>query len=182
MRRTLTFLAMAILGGCGSWTPAQPRERQPGTEFPGMPPDFALSLAVLVPSASAEPGFPEPAWYLVEADGQLRAAPGDRGPTSPLPPYRRQLTHDEVARLWSTIRAAGLSPDDRERQGQSSAVTTGVSDVPTVPIERPMASLYVCAGGDRRGYLIDLASPEAAAGRVRALADELARASGLDAE
>ena len=147
-----------------------------------MPPDFALSLAVLVPGGVGASVEVMPAWYLVEADGHLRASSGDRHPNSPLPPFQRQLSHDEVARLWSTIRAAGLAPGDRARQGESPAVVAGVSDEPSGPLERPTASLYVCAGGDRRGYQIDLTSRDVVAGRVRALAGELARLSGLGAE
>lgn len=73
------------------------------------PDDFAMSL--YVPS-------PEPAWYVLDADGTLRAATGLRLDSSPVPAPVRVLTPRQMQNLWRTarnvtVRSKAVTPDPR---------------------------------------------------------------------
>ncbi len=72
------------------------------------PEDFALSL--YTPS-------PTPAWFVLDADGTLRAATGPRLPQSPVPPGVRTLTTRQVQGVWRVART--VKP--KAPQGDSGA-------------------------------------------------------------
>lgn len=176
------LLGASALAACGSFTPASTRVRDDSEDFGRLPPDFAVSVTVIVPGNARDPRAPAwvtPAWYVVEADGQLRAREGVRTPEQSIPPLVRHLRHEEVAELWSTVRAGGLEAEGGSMPSQSAAVVAGVSELPRVGVVHPTAALYVSSAGRRRGYLVDLTSKDAAAGRARDLAARLAGLSGV---
>jgi hypothetical protein len=70
------------------------------------PRDFAVSLSI----QTATPQL-QPAWYVVQPDGVLRAVSGVRTETTPLPPIVRQLTPQERQRLWQSLQSEGWFND-----------------------------------------------------------------------
>lgn len=177
-----TATLCAALASCGSFTPATPRVRDTSLHADRVPPDFALSLTVLTPGGSRAPSAPEwlaPAWYVVEADGQLRVREGVRQLSTPLPPLARQLRHEDVRELWSTVRAGGLAAQDQEGLSDSVSVASGVAELPRNAIEKPVAAISISSGGQRRGYLVDLTTSDAASGRTRDLAARLAQLASV---
>jgi hypothetical protein len=173
---------LILLSSCGSFTPAEARGREEAPDLGKFPPDFAVSVTLLLPGNAAEPGAPAwvtPAWYVVEADGRLRAREGVRTLASSLPPLVRQLRHEEVAQLWSTVRAGGLVSGQDADLTDAVSVVAGVSEIPRAGVVRPTAALYVSSGGRRRGYLVDLTTTDAASGRTRDLTARLAELSGV---
>lgn len=103
------------------------------------PDDFAMSL--YVPSS-------EPAWYVLDADGTLRAATGLRSESSALPPPVRSLTPRQVQNLWRTARNV-----------KSKVVAT-----------EPSAELWIAGHGRRR--MLHLPADDATiAGLTRSLRD-----------
>ncbi|CAG1010063.1 hypothetical protein PHYC_03790 [Phycisphaerales bacterium] len=95
MNRVALVLLGVLLSGCRSAPRATPRT----------PDDFSISISV----AGDGTGELAPAWYLVEADGVLRATTGVRSPRSATPPPVRTLTRGQVDELWELARAAGLA-------------------------------------------------------------------------
>lgn len=85
------------------------------------PDDFAMSL--YVPS-------PEAAWYVLDADGTLRAATGMRSESSSVPPPVRTLTPRQVQNLWRAVR--------------------NVTARPKVDAPEPHAELWIAGNGRRR--------------------------------
>lgn len=171
-----------VLASCGSFTPAAPRVRDETLSVAQMPPDFAISVTLLTPGGVRDQNAPPwltPAWYVVEADGQLRAREGVRLPASPMPPLVRQLRHEEVSQLWSTVRAGGLTSENEAELTEAVSVALGVSELPRGGVVRATAALYISSGGRRRGYLVDLTTSDAASGRTRDLTARLAELAGV---
>ncbi len=104
-----TVLAASSLVGCASSTiapdPAAPAETT-------RPRDAAISL-----SLSGD----QPAWFLVDSDGALRASLGERLAVTPSPPLVRVLTTAEWDALWTTSLAA---------QAEARALDAGTSEGP----------------------------------------------------
>jgi len=142
------------------------------------PDDFSLSLTML----EGEPGegAREPAWYIVEPDGVLRAASGTRVATSPMPPTVRRLSRSQLDALCALCDEAGLL--DRVPEGFVAA--------PEPPPEAPdwtnpdAASgligsgsartdrIYIAHRGRRRSF-VPLNDQPAARESLTALATEL---------
>lgn len=101
-----TVLAASSLVGCASSTTA------PGPAETTRPRDAAISL-----SLSGD----QPAWFLVDSDGALRASLGERLAVTPSPPMVRVLTTAEWDALWTTSLAA---------QAEARALDAGVSEGP----------------------------------------------------
>lgn len=174
--------ATLVLSACGSLTPAESRVREEAPDVGRVPPDFAVSVTLLLPGDVPSPGAPtwvRPAWYVVEADGRLRAREGVRRPTATLPPLVRQLRYEDVRELWSTVRAGGLSEDANADVVDSVSVASGVQELPRAGVVRPTVALYVSGGGKRRGYLVDITMDDAAAQRTRDLTARLATLAGV---
>ena len=99
-------LASSSLLGCAS----------SNTEFDAAdvarPRDAAISL-----SLSGD----QPAWFLVDSDGALRASLGERLAVTPSPPLVRVLTTAEWDALWTTSLAA---------QAEARALDAGTSEGP----------------------------------------------------
>jgi hypothetical protein len=134
-----------------------------GTPRPAdLPDDFAVSV-----SFSGTPDGPcAPAWFLVEPDGSLRAAQGERRATSPLPPAVRVLRRGEVREVWTLTSRLGVlgGAPPGEPAGDDLLPPPGVS----------VAVVSVAAEGRRR--TVRVIDPQAngefsaLAGRLRALA------------
>lgn len=186
MGRIVTLAMVAALGcllaSCGSFSPAETRVREDAVDLNRFPPDFAVSLTVMLPGKGHEAGAPAwlvPAWYVVEADGNLRAAEGVRTAASTLPPLVRPLRHGEVAELWSTIRAGGLGAGREADVSNAVSVVQGVPETLAGGVVRPTGVVYVSSSGRRRGYLVDLSGKDAAAARTRDLIARLATLAGV---
>lgn len=178
----LLFSAASLVGACGSLTPAESRVREEVPDVGRLPPDFAVSATLLLPGDVAAPGAPtwvRPAWYVVEADGRLRAREGVRSPAATLPPLVRQLRYEDVRELWSTVRAGGLMGDTNADVVDSVSVASGVQELPRAGVVRPTVALYISGGGTRRGYLVDISMDDAAAQRTRDLTARLAALAGV---
>jgi hypothetical protein len=159
MRTALALLPLA-LAACAS---APPRGFGP-------PPDFALSVTLLAPPQGD--ASVRPAWYVLDADGQLRAALGERLPGSPVPPIARHLSHREVADLWHAASAAGFTgPAARDARA-------GARDIPPVGLSRPTALVYVAADGQRRSFQVDLTGEDSQSAGAADLAQRLLILSG----
>ncbi len=160
-------LLLAALQACSSSTRSDARSA---------PEDFALALTVLADASETSPDSAAPplrsAWYLVEADALLRAAVGDRLPTSPTPPVLRQLTPAEMDELW-----LAAEPFARSR---SVVAESGANDAPR-PGDLPgTAILYLHADGKRSASRFDLRAQTPQAQATRELASRLARWAGLE--
>lgn len=166
--RVLAFsvLSLGALVGCSS---APPRAQ-------AAPEDFALGLTILADASeeSARTGgvLSRSAWYLVEADAQLRAAEGERLPNSLTPPVLRQLTPEEMDELWNAASTSGLA--------RSLAAESGASDAPRPGDQPGTAIVYLHADGKRSASRIDLRAQTPQADATRQLATLLARWAGVE--
>jgi hypothetical protein len=108
----------------------------PSARRDACPEDFAVSLTIY----AGDPGL-QPAWYLVEPDGVLRAALGERTAASTLPPVVRTLPRHEVESLWRTLYLRDLyneaPPEDRTIDVGGTAAA-------------PLAEVYFAGYGRRR--------------------------------
>jgi len=155
----LTFLAL-VLGLCACGSP-----RRTGA-IPVAPADFSLSVTLVgggaaAGSTSANPLL-QPAWYVLDPDGTLRAALGDRTPGSPVPPIVRQLNRDEVESVWRGVCESGLSDAMKGRE-----------DVSDWQLPSPgNTAIFLGADMSRRAVVFDSAAPEVApvVERLRSLA------------
>ena len=135
--RLLALLLTLFLGACAARPSAGPGS---------LPDDFALSVTVL-PGAGLDP-----AWYIVEPDGELRIATGERQAASVRPGVVRQLSRAEVRRVWEAATRAGLT--DHGRQGArvgptQPAVLGGAAIVDLAAVGR--RSTVAVARSDARG-------------------------------
>ena len=90
-----------------------------------LPDDFALGITVL-------PGVGmDPAWYILEPDGELRIATGERQSSSVRPGVVRQLSRAQVRRVWESAAAAGLTSHARPgaRTGPTQATALGAAAI-----------------------------------------------------
>jgi len=128
------------------------------------PDDFALAVTLLGTSAEG-PEALRPAWYIVEPDGTLRVALGERRPISPPPRPVRRLSHRDRQALWA---------DAADLAAAGAPVSEGPADLadPT-----PHALVYLAAGGERRTVRIDL---ERGGETVARVADRLRRLGWVD--
>jgi len=86
LRPLALALFAAALHGCASST----IEADSGL-ITARPPDAAISLSV---------SGDQPAWFLVDSDGALRASLGERTEITPSPPLVRMLTDAQWDALW----------------------------------------------------------------------------------
>ena len=121
-------LLAALLTSCAA--PARPPQAAP-------PSDFSLSLTIVGDSPAA-PDL-EPAWYVLEPDGLLRAALGQRQAVSPIPPVVRRLTETQFREVWDATRESGAL----------EAPVGGVQVADSV-LPRQGAAVSVSADGVRR--------------------------------
>jgi len=142
----LLVLLSSVLAACAG-ARARPDARH-------LPDDFSLSVAV-------QPGGGrEPAWYVIEPDGTLRAAIGARRPDSPRPAGVRTLTRDQVRGVWELACAAGLAG---EHHGEGKVSTT----LPGSPAGA--AVVEVASAGKRRTVAAPAPSDASGAGLSKLL-------------
>lgn len=128
------------------------------------PADFSLSLAIVGTGPKAAATNLQSAWYVLDPDGSLRVAVGDRGPASRVPPIVRQLTRDQVDAVWRHIDGLGLSTPGAFGAGGA---------MPRTQTE-PAAELSIAAEGRRSTRTCDLSDAESAcAGAAAAVAAHL---------
>jgi hypothetical protein len=75
-----------------------------------LPPDFTCEVTI-APGGRLHAG-----WYIVEADGVLRAALGTRGRRSPAPLPVRALTDEELEEVWRLAQVL-VEPGEPNRPG-----------------------------------------------------------------
>ena len=135
----------ALVIGCGSRPTADVRFS------PRPPEDLTIAVTVIAPEGSS----PEPARFVIEPGGQLRAAVGAGSAPETLPPMTRLLTDAQVTQLYGVIAREGL------------ALPT---DAPTT--DQPRSEVTVIAGDRRRTGRHELTDADArvVVERCRALA------------
>jgi hypothetical protein len=142
------LLAMAVvLGGCSSAAPMVVRE---AAELPASrPADFTLAVTVHSPAGARQGALPrslKAGRYVVEPDGSLRAALGERA--AAYPGLTRQLTPEQTDQVWRLVRESGLlDPANPARVDDPAGVS---------PAERGMAVIYVSFEGSRRTLRVPL--------------------------
>lgn len=127
LRLTMASVPLA-LGACAAVGPASTTE--------AVPSDFAVSVSI----TNSTEGF-EPAWYVLEADGTLRAALGAPSPQSPIPPRVRTLTPGARAQVWRAVQDAAWIPE------ADTPAAVNATDDATPAVE--LAEVYVAANGGR---------------------------------
>ncbi|MEQ8770146.1 MAG: hypothetical protein RIB60_06520 [Phycisphaerales bacterium] len=144
---------MVVLGGCD----APPALTQPPAEPPG---SFGVAVDVLPGAGRTPDGSIEPARYILEPDGSLRAATGVVQ-AGEFPRLVRRLDADARARVYRLTLATGAHDPAPDRR------------VPAPDLfrpETPTTLVTVGWGEGRSAASFDPDDPDA-----RALADELAR-------
>jgi hypothetical protein len=118
--------AALMAGGCAGGKRAELAAALKGDEPPA---DFSLAVTVHgdvggaagagggAPAATGQPGSVS-ARYVMEADWVLRAATGAGVSETTFPAQTRQLTHDQVQRLWWELRDSGLLEGGGARAGE----------------------------------------------------------------
>ena len=110
MTRLLTLIALVctipLVSACGSTPHTEPRGAIP-TGDPRPPADFALAVTVMGEEVTT--GWVlEPARFVIEPDGVLRAATGAGVGPSVYPPRTRRLTDAQVSDVYSVVTRQGL--------------------------------------------------------------------------
>jgi hypothetical protein len=128
-------------------------------EYERAPADFTLDITVQGPAEPTLPRAQRPARYIVEPDGVLRVGVGEGVSEDYYPPQTRQLTHNNVDRLWRLIRDSSiLAPDnpDRIRPGRPLGMAQ----------PRPAAQIIVTFGGTTNYFrvLLDGETPGSESG------------------
>jgi hypothetical protein len=148
----LALIASTLVLACC----AGPQPRDPSRT----PPDLSLGLAV---DASAPGGA---GWYVLDPDGSLHVGFGTRRADSPLPPLAKQLSPDEMSRVWGAVCSTGLA-DAIWNLPQASESETPAHG----------SNVYLAAGHARRAVVV----PEGDE-RVAALVRELRAIAWLNEE
>jgi len=146
-------MALTALPACSTLRSPEPDTNPQALRAPE---DFCLSLTML----EGEPGSgpTEPAWYIVEPDGILRAASGSRTAFSPMPPTVRRLSRPQVDALYTICSQAGLL---NENPKGFEAAPEAPSEAPdwTASPEAILATnprtnrIYLAHSGRRRSYI-----------------------------
>jgi hypothetical protein len=126
------------LAGCHAPPQAPPALGDPPPQT--RPRDFVLAATILAPQrATPATGLPrslQPARYIVEADGCLRAAIGPGSDEKTFPPRSRQLTPRQADQLWRLVLDSGLlDPASPVRVDDPSAIER--------PANRTLALIWV---------------------------------------
>lgn len=168
MRTLLGILASSLLCGCAT-------RPDPFTAH-APPADFALAATIL-------PGIPRddeaakvlPAWLVLEGDGTLRAALGERRPQSPLPGVVRTLPREDAHELWSMGIASGVL-------ARTPAGAAPVSDEAAF-LARPVTPgilIAWSAQGRRRAWYFPASEQGRPFRRARGFAAQMLSCAGLE--
>ena len=160
-------LAGALLASCATGS----RQLNQGQAVPA---DFAVSISV--PQGDAKL---EPAWYVLEADGTLRAALGQATPQSPVPPRVRTLTPGARAAVWDAVQQAHWVPGTAEQAAEQTSEQAPADAALSQP-KAVLAEVYVAANGGRWSGLVVDAPDSPAAKRLERVIRELRRLAWLD--
>ncbi|MEO0630026.1 MAG: hypothetical protein AAFY46_04770 [Planctomycetota bacterium] len=95
----ILFASIAVLVGCGS------RPTSDARFSPRPPEDLTIAVTVIAPEGSS----PEPARFVIEPGGQLRAAVGAGSTPETFPPKTRLLTDAQVSQLYGILAREGLA-------------------------------------------------------------------------
>ncbi len=117
-------LALLTLSGCAAAPTA--------TDTVAAPPDFCLVLTYHPARGAGNIGLRQPAHFVVEADGTLRAAVGPGVDPGLMPPVTARLSPPQRDRLWNLVRDARLvDPDPKLEAGDPR---------PPFPLLQPLSS------------------------------------------
>lgn len=169
MARILTSIAsvcvLTLVSACASG-PAAPEQTGIPLGETRPPRDLALAVTVLG-SAAVDPQSTQPARFVIEPDGFLRAATGSGVGPGVYPPLTRRLNDAQIAEVYAMLVRSGL---DRGVGGKT--YRPGL-----LPVEGRWILVEVTAHERREIALYDPARSEAA----RDVARHLARLARLDA-
>ena len=136
-------------------------------EVRGRPADFTLDALVLNPDPAGAPRWRRPARYIVTADGELRVALGPGVSRRTIPRLARTLERDQLDRLWTLAREAGLAEPD-------GAWSIEWGETWSAPAGEASAVITISANGRRYHNGVAMgASSGLGAPRVEALLDAL---------
>lgn len=116
------------------------------------PEDFALSLTML--SGQPGDGPTEPAWYMLEPDGVLRAVSGSRVADSRLPPAVRHIGQVHVDAVYQLCAQAGLF--EKAPEGFTPAAEPPPRDREwnqDVLAEASVSRVFIAFRGERHSYI-----------------------------
>mgnify|MGYP001420597556 CR=1 FL=1 len=119
MRALVLAAAVVWLCGCAG---------RPSLTAAELPDDFGLSVTVLPGSDM------QAAWYVLEPDGSLRAAIGERRHDSVRPGLVRRLSREQVRHVWETVVDAGLADHDRHGQRVSPTASRALGGAAIVEL------------------------------------------------
>lgn len=163
-------LGLALFwGGCaGSPEPAPTGDDPPA--------DFVLSVIVYPgPEEEGDEPLPRalrPGVFIIEADGQLRAARGEGAGPGVFPPPTRRISVQERGRLWRLLRDLEVLRDDHPDRLPRAA---GYEP----PGDRPVAQITVTAAGTRHALAVPLGRDDPDAVAAERLTDRLAELAGV---
>ncbi len=166
-------MVVVCVGLCGcSSAPPQKEEPEPVVLPERAPEDFTLAVTVMGPAATpeeidAEPRAERPARYIVEPDGVLRAAVGPGATPRVYPGQTRQLTADQVERVWRLVVNTGLL-----EPGTLTRIESTETFFPRR--ERATALIYVRERGEARHFAVRLPVGDVESAGVVQLVDEIA--------
>ncbi|MCL4743401.1 MAG: hypothetical protein KJZ54_14490 [Phycisphaerales bacterium] len=160
------WCAAGVLAASCASRPADP------ARFASAPADFTLSVTVLSPAGSIAdadrlPPRSRPTCYLVEPDGSFRVAVGPAASPAVFPPLARHLTREQVERVWTLARDAGVL--DADHPGRVQNVETFVRPAGDATV----ALIYAGFAGSQRHTAVSLDAPDAHAASLAPLIDEL---------
>lgn len=168
------LLAIALLAspGCGGADTTPILLESPGQEAyaPGR---FVLGVTVLgTPDGQRDPAF-QPARYIVEADGQLRAAVGAGVTPLTFPPVTRRLDDRQIAGLWAIVERSDILRDPDPARTPSAELVRAEKG-------RTIAVVFASAGDIARTSRFELSPPDPDSPRIRPLIRELAKLAWID--
>ena len=117
------------------------------------PADFALGLTVYTPDGAVRRPGQRAARYVVEPDGQLRAAVGQGATVSTRPDTTRRLTDAQRDQIWDAVRATGLAD-------VSPALRLTSPETFDAPSGRRVYLVEITAGGRRSAVAMPEGEPE----------------------
>jgi len=175
MRLACLLLAAACLAACAGPDRLDEQPALPAQHAPG-----AFAVAITVYSPVTDPGGPgalpvrlRPSRYLLEPDGALRALVRPRLTEDDYPPRIRQLSGEQVDRVWRLVSAGPFAnPDEPTRTG-------GPMDIRPAP-DRTDAIIYVADDRSRRFYLVNLLGASEPSRAAAELIERLAQLAWLE--
>jgi hypothetical protein len=175
MRVACIILAVSSLGACAGpgghdESPPVPRQHAPG--------DFAVAITIYSPVTDPAgldtlPVRLRPSRYVLEPDGALRAQVRPRLTEDDYPPRIRQLSGEQVDRIWRLVSAGPFAdPDEPTRVG-------GPMKAPPAP-DRTDAVISIADQKSRRFYRVNLLGASEPSRAAAELIERLAQLTWLE--